>query len=319
MTTVTADLARTITRASSKQSYYTARLMVDSDLEFDCYRAYAYFRWLDDVVDIECQTKAERLTFIYRQKDLVDRLCRSEKTKDLAPEEKIIADLIHNDHGECYRLRSYIRNFLAIIEFDAERKGRLITEAELDWYACTLGKAVTDGIQHFVSNGYPYPESDKRYLAATGAHITHMLRDMLEDIPEGYINIPQEQIEAFGIDFQKLEVESLRPWVKVRVHLARQYFSQGKKYLDQLRVLRCRIVGYWYCARFETLLDTIEDDGYLLRMVYPKPGKLFTWLKFAGIALVQTWQHATYHLKNGSDLCRWSQRSVESPLDVVPE
>ena len=43
MSDATAILARSITRASSKQAYYTARLMVDKDLANDFYRAYAYF------------------------------------------------------------------------------------------------------------------------------------------------------------------------------------------------------------------------------------------------------------------------------------
>jgi len=119
MTSRSAELAREITRASSKQTYFTARLMVDQNLELDCYRAYAYFRWVDDVVDIDCQTKTERLAFIQRQKNLVEGLYRNECPTNLIPEEEILADLISNDHGKSYRLRSYIRNFLAIIEFDA--------------------------------------------------------------------------------------------------------------------------------------------------------------------------------------------------------
>jgi len=319
MKSMTADLARAITQASSKQSYYTARLMVDQDLEFDCYRAYAYFRWVDDVVDIECQNRKARLAFIQRQKDLVERLYHAEYPPNLTPEEEIIADLIHNDRGECYRLRSYIRNFLAVIEFDADRKGRLITQSELDWYAHTLGKAVTDGIQYFVCNGHSYPESENRYLAATGAHIVHMLRDLLGDIPEGYINIPVEAIRAHDIDINNLDSEFLQTWVKSRVLLARQYFSEGKKYLDELSVLRCRIVGYWYCARFETLLDTIEADDYVLKISYPKPNKVVTWLRFTGIALQQIREHARYHLRRGSGLCGWARDSAENPLDIVTE
>jgi phytoene/squalene synthetase len=270
---------------------------------------------VDDVVDVECQTRAERLVFVRRQKDLIERIYHSENPVDLTSEEEILADLIRHDRRECYRLRSYIRNFLAIIEFDADRKGRLITQSELDWYASTLGKAVTDGIQYFVCNGHSYPESEKRYLAATGAHIAHMLRDMLVDISEGYINLPVEQIEKNNIDIQKPDNETLRPWVKTRVQLARQLFLVGKQYLDELPVLRCRIVGYWYCARFENLLDVIEADGYLLRLEYPKPNMWLTWLKFARIALSQTGEHAIYHLRHGSGLCGWSQERVENSLE----
>jgi hypothetical protein len=294
-------------------------MMVDQHLEEDCYRAYGYFRWVDDVVDIECQTRKARIAFIQRQKDLVECLYRAGTPTDLTPEEQILVDLIRNDRGECYRLRSYIKNFLKIIEFDAERKGRVITQRELDWYASTLGKAVTDGIQYFVCNGYPYPESDKRYLAATGAHIAHMLRDMAEDIPEGYINIPQEHIESQQIELRHLDSDALRSWVKGRVKLARQHFKEGKQYLDELWVLRCRIVGYWYCARFETLLDQIEADGYILQTDYPKPRKWVTWFKFARIALEQTWLHAVYHIKNDSGHCGWSQKQTDTSLDAIPE
>ena len=315
----TADLAQSITRASSKQTYFTARLMVDQNLELDCYRAYSYFRWVDDVIDIDCQTKADRLTFVQRQKSLFQSLYRAETCINLSPEEEILADLIRNDRGKCYRLKSYIRNFLSIIEFDAERKGRIITQGELDWYASTLGKAVTDGILYFVCNGYPYPESANRYLAATGAHISHMLRDMAEDIQAGYFNIPDGKIEINQIGLPRIDSPSMQVWVKARVQLARQYFSDGKKYLDELPVLRCRIVGYWYCARFEHLLDTIEHDGYVLRSTYMKPKKLITWLKFAGIALVQTGRYALYHIQHDSEFCGRSKNLVENSYDVIPD
>ena len=49
------------------------------------------------------------------------------------------------------------------------------------------------------------------------------------------------------------------------MNLARQYFCEGKRYLDELEVLRCKIVAYWYCARYEGVLDTIERDSYILR------------------------------------------------------
>jgi len=314
-----AVLARMITRASSKQTYYTARLMVDQNLESDCYRAYSYFRWVDDMVDDDCQTKTDRLAFIRRQKNLFERLYRIETCADMTPEEEILADLIRNDRGKCYRLRSYIRNFLAIIEFDAERKGRMITQGELDWYASTLGKAVTDGIQYFVCNGFPYPESENRYLAATGAHIAHMLRDMAEDFQTGYFNIPGEKIEFDQNGVLRFDSPSMRVWVKARVQLARQYFAKGKQYLDELPVLRCRIVGHWYCARFGYLLDTFEHDGYVLHSSYKKPNILITWLKFAGIALVQTWQHALHHKQNGSGLCEWLQDQNKNNLEKIPD
>ena len=314
MTVETAALARSITRASSKQSYMTARLLVDKDLVDDCYRAYGYFRWVDDVVDASpagdgaSQFRDERISFVRRQRELIDRLYSSERPSDLTPEEAIVADLVGHDRGADSGLQSFIRNFLAIIEFDAYRRGRLISQGELAWYSNRLGKAVTDAIQYFVGNGRPYPTADNHYLAATAAHITHMLRDMVEDATEGYINIPREYLEEHGINPQDVDSPPFRAWVRERVLQARRYFGEGKRYIDGLDVLRCKIAAHWYCARFEGLLDTIERDGYVLRARYGRRRTLSTWLKMGALAVSVTLQHIARRSRRDS---RTGQRPVE--------
>ena len=291
LNSASAALARSIIWASSKQSYYTARLLVDNGLVNDCYRAYSYFRWVDDVIDVSSQSSDERIAFIHRQTELIDRLYREERPDDLRPEEDIIADLISHDRGESSGLQSFIRNFLAVLEFDAYRKGRLISQSELTWYSDCLGKSVTDVIQYFIGNGHPYPEFKNRYLAATAAHITHMLRDMSLDIAEGFINIPVEYLEAHGISPEDMDSPPFRAWVRSRVELAREYFREGKRYLDELDVLRCKIAGYWYCARFEGILDEIERDRYFLRDVYSKQRSIYTWIKMAWLGALVTLRH----------------------------
>ena len=83
-----AALARAITWDGSKQTYYSTRLMVDRGLVDDCYRAYAYFRWVDDVVDASSQASDASISFIRRQSDLIDRLYRGERPDDLASDEQ---------------------------------------------------------------------------------------------------------------------------------------------------------------------------------------------------------------------------------------
>ncbi len=77
MSDATAVLARSITRASSKQAYYTARLLVDKDLVDDFYRAYAYFRWADDIIDASSQSNDQHISFIKRQRELIDAVAVS--------------------------------------------------------------------------------------------------------------------------------------------------------------------------------------------------------------------------------------------------
>ncbi len=291
MTNNTAILAQSITRHGSKQTYFTARLMVDRDLKSDFFRSYAYFRWMDDMIDIHSQTDEERTNFIERQRYIIDGLYRNEHLEVLTSEEHIIADLICNDRSEGSGLESFIQNLFAIIEFDAHRKGRLITRDELIWYTGKLGQSVTDGILYFIGHGHPYPKSEYKYLAATAAHITHLLRDMVRDMADGFINIPREYLDEAGISYENIDSIPFKTWVQERVSQAREYFQDGKIYLDELEVLRSKIVGHWYCARFECILDAIERDGYVLRETYSKNRNSLAWFNFAWITFSVTFHH----------------------------
>jgi len=291
MTHATALLARSITWNSSKQTYLTAVLLADRRLADDCLRAYAYFRWADDTIDLACQSSAERAAFIARQKSLIDRLYRGECVADLSPEEQLLADLVSHDRQPASGLRSFIYNFMAVLEFDALRLGRLISQRELESYTTCLASAVMDGLQYFIGNGHPYPQTPLRTLAVEGAHYTHMLRDLLEDIPAGYTNIPAEDLRAYGICTDNVECEELRCWVCVQVECARACFQKGKRYIDSLDVFRCKLAGFWYCARFERLLAAIERDGYRLRRAYPERHSLSAWLEMVRLGLVVAVKH----------------------------
>ncbi|HTX92011.1 MAG TPA: squalene/phytoene synthase family protein [Anaerolineales bacterium] len=298
MSNTTASLARRITWASSKQSYLTAQLLADQDLVDDCLRAYAYFRWADDRIDLEFKDSAESFAFILRQKTLIEQLYRGQRPGDLCPEEAMLADLIAHDRKPESGLRSFIRNFMTVIEFDAIRRGRLASRSELAEYTSNLATAVMDGIQYFIGNGESYPKTSDRNLAVTGAHITHMLRDVREDLPVGIINVPAEALCDQDIRPLDLDSERFRAWVREQVELARTCFREGKAYIDSLDVLRCKLAGVFYCARFECILDAIERDGYRLRADYPERHCLKVWLGMLRLALLVIGKHLAERLRS---------------------
>ena len=158
--------------------------------------------------------------------------------------------------------------------FDAERKGRLISQDELDGYIRNLATAVTEALHYFIGHCCRPPEDQTRILAASAAHISHMLRDTFDDVQAGYYNIPQEYLEAHNICPQDVESDPYKAWVKSRVQLARAWFQAGYGYLAQVETLRCRLAGYAYIARFTGVLDAIEKDGYQLRRAYPECKRL---------------------------------------------
>ena len=279
------NLASSITKAGSKQTYYTIKFLVDRERVDDAYRAYAYFRWVDDILDANTGSETQRLAFLERQKSLLDSCYGDESPQDVTIQEKMLVELVHHDVEENSGLQKYVRNMMRVLDFDAHRRGRLISQAELNEYTRWLAISVTESLLFFIGHDENTPYDETRYLAVSAAHIAHLLRDTFDDIQAGYYNIPREVLEAHHIGPQDVESDAYRLWVKSRVELAREYFKAGKDYLAEVQNSRARLAGISYSARFEVLLDTIEREGYHLRPQYHERKSIGTGLKMSWLTL----------------------------------
>lgn len=242
-------------------------LLADPGKRIDALRAYAYFRWVDDNVDDRASTLSQRTAFIARQRKLAASLKLGTLPFAVVPEERMLVDLMGRSLGAS--LEMYIDNVMAVMEFDAQRRERLITQTELDRYMLDLATGVTEALYCFLGGGRTSPRDETRYAAATGAHVVHMLRDAYEDVAFGYFNIPSETLHSYGLDPADLSSPAVRDWVRRRVMLAKRLFRTGRASLSHIENLRLRLAGYAYIARFEILLRTIEREGYRLRPAYP--------------------------------------------------
>jgi len=290
MNTITSlqTLAPAITKTASKQTYYTIRFLADRERVADAYRAYAYFRWVDDTLDAESVSASERIDFLERQKSLLEKCYRGQAPQNTTLAENMLIELVRNDHEKNSGLQSYLRNMMQVMEFDAKRRGRLISQKELNQYTHWLAGAVTEAMHYFIGHNCFSPQDETRYLAVSAAHITHMLRDTFDDMQVRYYNIPREVLEAHHIGPDDVESDAYRAWVKSRVHLAREYFKAGKGYFARIQNPRCRLASLAYIARFEWLLDTMEREGYFLRPQYNERKSLATglrmsWLTFSSM------------------------------------
>jgi hypothetical protein len=279
------NLASTITKAASKQTYYTIRFLVDRERVEDAYRAYAYFRWVDDVLDKDSGSDSERMSFIARQKSLLESCYRGESPRDVDIQENILVELIQHDQEKNSGLKAYLHNMMLVMDFDVRRRGRLISQAELSDYTRWLAIAVTECLHYFIGHNDFSPHDATRYLAVSAAHIAHMLRDTADDLQIGYYNIQREVLEANHIWSQDVKSEAFHAWVKSRVDLAREYFKAGKEYFSRVQNLRCRLAGIAYISRFEWVLDTIEREGYILRPRYDERKGLGAGLRMGWLTL----------------------------------
>ncbi len=260
--------ASLITKAASSQTYYTIRFLADRDRRENAYRAYGYFRWVDDALDTNALSDVQRMPFFERQEYLLEQCYRRTPPTDVDLEENMLVELVEQDPDKNSGLHIYLRNMMKVMEFDVRRRGRLISQAELNRYTHWLAGAVAECIHYFVGHDDFSPQDSTRYLAVSAAHITHMLRDTFDDAQLGYYNIPREVMQANHIGPVDVERDAYRAWVRSRVDLARGYFRAGKAYFARVESLRCRLACFAYIARFEWLLGTLERDGYLLRPDY---------------------------------------------------
>jgi len=171
------------------------------------------------------------------------------------------------------------------MDFDARRRDRLISQDELNEYTRWLATAVIECIHYFIGYGEFAPHDETRYLAVSGAHIVHMLRDTFDDMQLGYYNIPREVLEENHIGPQDVQSDAYRAWVKSRVQLAREYFKAGKDYFARVQNPRCRLACFAYIARFEWLLDTVEKEDYRLRPQYDERKSFRTGLLMSVLTL----------------------------------
>jgi phytoene/squalene synthetase len=271
------SLAAAITRAASSQTYYTIRLLVDRPRVEDAYRAYAYFRWVDDVLDggaargSSCAglRPAERLAFLDRQQALLQACLRGDRPQPACQEETLLVDLLRRSDPDDFELRSYLGQMMRVMAFDARRRGRLITGHELDDYTRSLAIAVTDAMHHFIGHVCGgAPDDADRNRAVTGAHILHMLRDTDADVRAGYFNIPSEVLEAFSIGPGDIRCDAYRAWVRARVREAESHLEAGSAYFGRVTSRRHRLAGLAYIARFRWLIDRLERDGFQIRQTY---------------------------------------------------
>ena len=305
--------ASSITKAASKQTYYTIRFLVDRERVDDAYRAYGYFRWVDDILDAGSSTglvlseveAAERRAFLERQESLLGACYRDPTVCDVNTQEKMLVELVRQDYEKNSGLRLYLANMMQVMNFDVKRRGQLISQLELNEYTRWLATAVMECIHHFIGHDDYAPHDETRYLAVSAAHISHMLRDTFDDARIGYYNIPREILEENHIGPQDVSSKAYRAWVKERVRLAREYFEAGKGYFARVKNARCRLACFAYIARFEWLLDTIEREGYCLRPRYDER-------KTAGAGLRMSWLTV-------ASLLNWrAARSLQQPVSRAP-
>jgi phytoene/squalene synthetase len=147
-----------------------------------------------------------------------------------------------------------------VMQFDVERRGRLVSGDELADYSRWLAIAVTEAMHQFIGHGRASGDGD-RYAAVTGAHIVHMLRDTEVDVAAGYYNVPGEVLRDASIGPRDIRCDAYRAWVGDRLRSARTELEAGRRYFAGVESVRLRLAGFAYIARFTEVARSLEHGG----------------------------------------------------------
>jgi hypothetical protein len=71
--------------------------------------------------------------------------------------EWLLADLIQGDTEKSSGLQAYIRDMMAVMACDANRRERLVSQRELEDYTGWLALAVTETLHYFIGHDYTSP------------------------------------------------------------------------------------------------------------------------------------------------------------------
>ena len=75
----------------------------------------------------------DRFAFVDRQKIPSRRLLSGRfRCPTVTPEEKMLVELVRDDTEKNSGLQSYLRDMMAVMSFDADRRGRLISAGRIE-------------------------------------------------------------------------------------------------------------------------------------------------------------------------------------------
>ena len=168
---------------------------------------YAYLRWVDDYVDDPKNNIKNKKIFIERQKFLIDSFVKGEKSEFQNTEETFLFHFIRfASENKSDFIRNAIVNMVDSIEMDLIRlqKDGIFSDSDLELYVRKQSKALYDIlIYFFLPKKHHYIKNTQgKYQARV-----FIMRDIVEDIDAGLINISHEDIKKFNLDLSSIQRE----------------------------------------------------------------------------------------------------------------
>lgn len=210
------NLAENTAKSKSPKATFILDLIVGKNIRGYLNLCYAYLRWVDDFVDNPQHNIREKISFVGRQKILIDDFSSSKQAAQISFEESFLFHLIK---FALSRQKTFLIDALKMlvdtIEMDALRlvHNGVYNKEEMKTYIEKNSKAFFDIITWFVAPNNPYT-SQNIYCGKFATRL-FMLRDFEDDVKIGFINITKEDLERYDLDEHSLYInKNLNKWAE---------------------------------------------------------------------------------------------------------
>ena len=201
---------------------------------------WAYIKGLDDLVDEDASTQ-DAIENLNAHREMLRCVYAGESTDPQCS--------VHERYGQYFYawdrscgapLRPPMEEVLDIMGFDLQRRGVVLSRAEIDSYLVRIGSVMINFLFHFVAQGRMI--SDALCKAASRACLyADTLMDLSHDLEFDLINIPVEDLEKYAID-PGAGFDAFRPWFAACIPEVESYFDEAIDLMKELP-LQIRLWG----------------------------------------------------------------------------
>jgi phytoene/squalene synthetase len=232
---------------------------------------YDYLRWLDDLVDSNEGTKAERQAIVQSQKEHLNRLYQNpENSSSPLSESELVRPVVAVDRRFGRKLKPHLLELLDAMEKDCLRRNKVLGAQALHNVTLLEGRSILEIAQFFSGPDYPYPFREVP-AEAIACVMAHNLRDFVEDVEMGHHNISREDTIRYNVDVNNPDREAVRAWAHDTTTEAFELMRLGRHQVSGKQPLRCSLAWNLVCAKYEHILVTIRYSNYDLLTLSPTP------------------------------------------------
>lgn len=258
--------ARRLIRRSSMFTYGLSLILPKRDRPY-FWMWYVYLRWVDDFVDTDTHSVAERRIFIDSQLKLI-QILYEKRPCPIAEHEQYLAAVIIYDLERARKLERPLHNMLEAIKSELLFAGEVVEHGELDRNYKREVISYLSTLAYFCRTG-THPQQPPGSSAAIGAKHTHVLRDAIPDLLAGRFRISQQDLSSFSISMQTFRDTtnplSLRRWVATKVREAHALLNAGLLEVSVCQSIRYRLLVAILVSKYQAHLDRLRANHFALK------------------------------------------------------